>query len=648
MKKRWDVRFHGMAVLLGCLSMAATGVHGQGEDTLPPPVELKKMSLEELMDIEVSLVSKQPEKLTEAASAIQVITNDEIRRSGASTLPEALRLASNLQVAQVDSRTWAISARGLNSVLANKLLVMIDGRTVYTPLHAGVFWDIQNLVLDNVDRIEIISGPGGTLWGANAVNGVINIVTKGAETTQGAMVGAGGGTFLRDMGVARYGNRIGEHLFYRVSGQRFDENSTDSALSGREGHVNWNMTQGALRTDWIPAEAERLTVLGNIYGGSIEQPNQDSTGINGQNVLARWSLGSSPESDLALQIYFDRNYRNIPRTGSEDLQTYDLDFHHRFPIGKRQSVLWGLGYRLSQDHVQDDTRFFTFMPADKTLQLFNGFAQDQIDLIENRLKLTLGTKIEHNDYSGFELLPSSRLAWTPDPYGTVWAAVSRAVRSPSRIDVDFFAPNPAFLAPSTRRLSGGPEFGSEELTAYELGYRVAPVPVLSLSAAAFFNHYDDLRVIEQLDSVDFEYRNGLKGDVWGLELSSNLQATDWWRLRGGYTWLDSRFNAEAGHTPFPQAGYPGDDPGFQVSLLSMMDLPHHFQLNATSRMVDPLPAPYVPGYITFDLGLSWQHANFEFSVYGHDLAESGHREFGSGTTGYDIPRSISGRAAWRI
>jgi len=636
-------------VLLACISpvVSVAVAYGQEGDTLPPPMELKKMSLEELMDLQVTLVSKQPEKLSEAASAIQVITSEEIRRSGVSTLPEALRLASNLQVAQVDSRSWAITARGLNNTLANKLLVMIDGRTVYTPLHAGVFWDIQNVVLEDVDRIEIISGPGGTLWGANAVNGVINIVTKGAETTSGTMVQAQGGTFLRDMGAARYGNKIGEHLYYRISGQRFDHNTTDSS-SGGEGHVNWNMSQGGIRADWIPSEADRLTVLGNIYGGSIEQPRQDSTRVDGQNGLARWTRSFSPASDLEAQVYFDRNYRDIPRIGSEDLQTYDFDLHHRFPIGKRQSALWGLGYRLSQDHVKDDSPFFTFMPKDKTLQLFNGFVQDQITLVEDRLKFTLGTKLEHNDYSGFEIMPSSRLAWTPDPKQTVWAAVSRAVRSPSRIDVDFFAPNPSVLTDTTRRLQGGPGFDAERLTAYELGYRALPVPALSLSAAGFFNHYDGLRTIEALDPIHFEYRNGLEGDVWGLELSSNLQATEWWRLRGGYTWLDSHFEALPGHSPFPMQGNPGDDPGYQVSLLSMMDLPRHFELNATSRLVDPLPGPYVPGYFTCDLGLAWQNANFEFAVFGHNLADSGHREFGAGKTGFDIPRSISGRASWRI
>jgi iron complex outermembrane receptor protein len=630
-----------IAFLLAVLSCHATA---QTNEILPSPTALKKLSLEELMDIEVTSVSKRAEKLSETASAIQVVTGEDIRRSGAASLPEALRLAANLQVAQVDSRQWAISARGFNNTLANKLLVMIDGRTIYTPLYAGVFWDVQQVLLEDIDQIEVISGSGGTLWGANAVNGVINIVTKSARDTQGTLVTGGGGSLLQDFGAVRYGDRIGSNLFFRVYGQHFDRDST-RLPGGNAGTNAWGMTQGGLRVDWYPSEANTLTVQGDGYGGAIEQPASGDTTVDGQNLLGRWTHTFSSESDLQVQMYFDRTWRDIPNTFAEDLKTYDFDFQHRFPIGERQSIMWGGGYRLMQDEVANSAAL-AFLPSDRNMQLFGGFLQDEITLISERLKFTIGTKLEHNDFSGFEFQPSGRLAWTPDERQTIWGAISRAVRSPSRIDTDFFTPPPP-VAPGTPNLAGGPTFDSETVIAYELGYRVRPIEKMSLSLAAFFNDYDDLRSLEQTAPNTFEFRNGLHGESWGVELSGTFQATPWWRLRGGYTYLEERISQKPGHTDLNQGRGEGNDPRHQCSLQSILDLPAHFQFDVTARYVDALPFPAVPGYFTFDARLAWQFKHLELSVVGQNLWDDSHPEFGAAATRQEIPRSIYGKVTFR-
>ena len=420
--------------------------------------KLKLLSLDQLLNEQVTIVSRTPEKLSQSPSAVQVITGEAIQRSGATTLPEALRLAPNLEVAQVNSHDWAISARGFNNTLANKLLVMIDGRTVYTPLDAGVFWDAQNVLLEDIDRIEVVSGPGGALWGANAVNGVINIVSKSAKDTQGTYVSAGGGSFLEDYAAFRYGTSINSNLFLRVYGQRLDHDSA-IAGNGNDATNTWDMTQGGFRMDGYVADVNQLTLQGDFYSGT-EQAQPKDTKVDGQNVLGRWTHTFSEESDLSVQMYFDRTWRDEPGVFAEDLKTYDFDFQYRLPIGERQSFIWGAGYRLMADHVLN-TPALAFLPPDLNLQLFNSFVQDEITLVPDRLKWTLGMKLEHNDFSGFEVEPSTRLAWTPDNRQTVWGAISRAVRSPSRVDRDFFIPGQAPYL-----LAGGPNFLSEDLLAY--------------------------------------------------------------------------------------------------------------------------------------------------------------------------------------
>jgi iron complex outermembrane recepter protein len=398
----------GLAAL--ALLLFAGPAFGQAPSTVQSPGDLKRLSLDELQTIEVTSVSKRPEKLLETPSAIQVITADDIRRSGVTSLPEALRLAANLQVAQVDSRSWAISARGFNGTSANKLLVLIDGRVVYTPLHAAVFWEVQDTLLEDIDRIEVISGPGATLWGANAVNGVINFITKTAADTQGILVTGAGGSELHGVGGVRYGARVGTSVHFRAYGKYFERD--DSALPDRTQATNsWNMGQGGLRLEWDASSVDRFTVQGDAYNGRIAQPALSDIAVSGGNILGRWSRTLSRDSDFALQMYYDRTHRNIPGTFGEDLNIFDADFQHHARVSERHDIVWGLGYRVAHDNV-GNSALLAFLPAQVSQQWFSGFVQDEMPLANNRLHLTLGTKIEHNEYTGIEVEPGGRVAWT--------------------------------------------------------------------------------------------------------------------------------------------------------------------------------------------------------------------------------------------
>ncbi|HYG38368.1 MAG TPA: TonB-dependent receptor [Cytophagales bacterium] len=592
--------------------------------------------MEELMNIEVTSVSKRPEKLTEVASAIQIITQEDIRRSGATSLPEALRLAPNLQVAQLNSYAWIISARGFNALYSNKLLVMIDGRTVYSPLFAGVFWDAQSVVLEDVDRIEVISGPGGTLWGANAVNGVINIITKNASKTQGLYVSAAAGTYLKDMLEARYGGKIGSNFFYRVYAQHSDRNRT--FLPDGEGNKDkWGLTQSGFQLEWNASDKNTVSVQGNFYGGK-EKTTPMHTSLDGQNVLAQWNHDFSEKSKLIVQAYFDRTWRRMPSISNE-LETYDLDIQHNFLIGERHNVLWGAEYRLRDDHTLNYTTSAGILPNRRKMDLFSGFVQDEITLMPDHFKFTLGTKFSHNIFTGFEIQPSARLAWTPNEKHTVWGAVSRAVRTPSRIDVDYYIPtNPS---PGSPQVAGGPNFDSEKLIAYELGYRLQPQTNISLALATFYNQYDDLYSVEALPGTKtYQIQNGTKGSSMGTELSGTYQVGKRWRLRGGYTYFYKKLEDKPGHTFDPTT--LGFDAKNRFLLQSFLNLPWNFQCDITTRYTDNLSSK-APEYFTFDARLAWLFKHWEISVVGQNLWENRHLEYA-----FEIPRSVYGKISCRF
>lgn len=646
-RRNWLYRhsYSAFACIACSLALFASNAVAQVPNFLPPSSTLKKLSVEELMNIEVTSVSKRPEKLSETASAIQVITQEDIRRSGATSIPEALRLASNLEVAQIDSRQWAISARGFNSMLSNKLLVLIDGRTVYTPLFAGVFWDVQDTLLEDINQIEVISGPGATLWGANAVNGVINVTTKAAKDTQGALLLGGGGTELRGFGGARYGGALTPNLYYRVYGKYFDRDST-MLPNGQDAEDDWLMGQGGFRVDWDASDDALFTLQGDLYEGRIAQPNRDDIVVSGGNVIGRWSHTFSVDSDLQLQGYYDRTHRRIPGSITENLDTYDIDFQHRFPLGERHNTVWGLGYRLIEDHVSNPTTL-AFLPSRVSRQWFSAFVQDEIALMKNRLHLTLGTKLEHNDYTGFEFQPSVRIAWKLSQRQTAWAAISRAVRTPSRIDHDIFAPrNPPFF------LAGGSDFDSEELLAYELGYRLQPHRQFSFSVATFYHAYDDLRSVEQVSPpapVPLVIANGLKGESYGAELTADYRVTDWWRLRAGYTELQIDIRPKPGSTDASRGRNESHDPNHQLSLRSSLDLPGQVELDVAFRYVTHIANQRVPTYEELEVRLAWEPIpGLAVSLVGQNLLHDRHVEFGDPATRREIERGMYGKVLWRF
>lgn len=639
-RPRRAARWFAFAALL---APAARAQH-DAAPVLPHASILKQLTVDELLNLDVTSVSRQPEKLFSTASAVQVITAEDIRRSGATRLPEALRLASNLEVAQIDSRQWAITARGFNNAFADKMLVLIDGRTVYTPLYAGVYWDAQDTLLADLDRIEVISGPGATQWGANAVNGVINVTSKSAEATQGALVQAGGGLDLRHTVDARYGGVLAPGVYYRVYAKYF-ERGDSVRPAGNDALDAWRGLQGGFRVDASGAEGNAYTLQGDAYGERIGQPGFDSIRATGSNLLGRWTHTRSDDSEWKLQAYVDRTHRSIPGSFTQDLITGDLDFQHRFPLAAGHDVVWGLGYRASADDIIN-TPANAFLPANVTHQWFNTFFQDRITLSPDRLIATLGTKVEHNDYTGLELEPSVRVAWTPTGQAMMWGAVSRAVRTPSRIDRDLFSP-----AVPPYRISGGPHVVSEKLLAYELGGRVQLNPRLLFSVATFLNYYDDLRSLEPLTPplpFPAEASSGLQGWSAGAELTAEWRATSAWRLRAGYT--EMRVHSE------PQPGTPdrstrasiARDPNHQLQLHSLLDLSARWEWDTALRYVAPIGSQDLPGYTELDLRLGWQPApEWELSLLGSNLLHDHHAEFNSLPGRREVSRSVYLQATWR-
>lgn len=607
----------------------------QQPDSLATPGALKKLSLEQLMAIEVSSVSRRPERLSETASAIQVITRDDIRRSGATRLPEALRLATNLEVDQLDASQWAISARGFNSPLANKLLVLIDGRTVYSPLFAGVFWDAQDVLLEDVEQIEVISGPGATVWGANAVNGVINISTRKAKDTQGLLALGGGGNELHGFGGVRYGAGIGSTAHFRVYGKYSDRDGT-ALPTGQDIPNDWNFGQGGFRLDWDATTRDLITLQGDLYDGRTHVTDTTHVLARGANAIGRWSHKISAASDLQVQAYVDHTHRAVPGSYDDVLNTYDLDFQHRIAVG-RHDIVWGAGYRL----VKDDfgSRGLVFLPEHVSLETFSAFAQDEIAL-RNRVHLTIGTKLEHDPYTGFELQPSIRLAWQVRDGQTLWAAISRAVRTPSRLDRDL-----AFLP--------GPNFDSEQLVAYELGYRGQASHRLSYSVAAFYHDYDDLRSREPApppSPLPLVLANGQEGKSYGVEATARLRVRDWWQAQVGYTELRVDIHPKPGSFDQTFGAAEAADSKHHLSVRSSFDLPRHLELDAGYRYVSRItnPTVVVPGYSELDLRLGWSaRPTVELFLVGQNLLHRRHVEFGTLGAAQAIERGVYAKAVWR-
>jgi len=626
---------------VAALLLAIGPASAQTADAAQPASELKKLSLEELFGLEVTSVSRKPEKLSQTAAAIHVVTDEDIRRSGALSIPEALRDIPGVEVARVNSNQYAITERGFNGTVANKLLVLMDGRSVYTPLFSGVFWDVQDTFMEDISRIEVIRGPGGTVWGANAVNGVVNILTKSAEETQGLLVTGGGGNEQQGFGGVRYGGELGDGAFFRVYGKYF--NRDDSALpSGVDAGDRFQMGQTGFRIDSSASTPDRVTVQGDLYDGTTNQSVAPDVDLKGGNLLGRFTHTFSERSDLQLRAYYDRTDRTLSPLFGEKLDTYDIDLQHRLAPGRRQDLVWGLGFRRTRDDV-DNSPTLAVLPSPLTQNLFTGFAQDEITLVERRLELTIGSKLEHNAYTGFEYQPSGRLTWTPIEAHTLWAVVSRAVRAPSRIDRDFFVPgNPPFTF-----LAGGPNFRSEIVHALELGYRVEPSSRVTASVATFYDRYDRLRSLEA--GPPALLANGLKGESYGVELETTYQVRRGWRLNAGYSFLELQLRVKPGSTDTTQVRQEGDSPRHQAFIRSSIDLPHELELDATARYVDALPNQMVDAYKALDVRLSWKVSeNVELAVVGQNLLDPRHAEFGPPSARREVERSVYGNIRCRF
>ena len=658
-ERRWRVA--SGAVL--CLALSSPA------DTTSGPSDLTDVPIETLLEMEVTTVARKTEKLSQSPAAVSVLTQDDLRRSGATSIPEALRLVPGLEVARLDASQWAVSARGFNDVFANKLLVLQDGRSIYTPLFSGVFWDVQGAMLEDIDRIEVIRGPGASLWGANAVNGVINIITKSAKETQGTLITAGGGTEERGFGGIRYGGKFNDNAYFRVYGSYFDHDDS-VLLNGQDANDAWQMGRWGFRMDWDASEQYLLTLQGDAYRGAVNQvfgafaPTNppifsqtvhDEFDVRGGNVLGRWSHTFSPNSDLRLQAYYDRTERDAV-IFKETRDTFDIDFQHRFALGERNDVMWGAGYRATSDKV-GNTPTIALNPDNRTVDLFSGFIQDEIALAPDRLRLTLGSKFEQNDFTGFEAQPSGRLLWTPAAHQTFWASISRAVRTPSRVedDVTLNQPRevtPGFFVPIT--IQGNRDFGSESLLAYEIGYRTQPHQRLSLDLAGFYNDYDNLRSLEQDPVVPtlFHVGNKLYGESYGVETAATLEITRWWRLQPAYTFLQMALHKRPGSTDSTSEQDEGKSPRHQMSVRSSMDLPGDLSLDCTVRYVDHLPALTISSYVELDVRLGWRlNRNLELAIVGQNLLEGRHREFSPSfinTQQTAIQRGVYGKLTLRF
>ncbi len=636
---------------------------------------------EELFFLNISTVitaAKKEQNQSDTTAATFVITSEDVRRSGARTIPDLLRMVPGVHVARMDSNKWAITSRGFNGRFANKLLVMIDGRSVYTPEFSGVIWEVKDTLLEDIDRIEVIRGPGGTLWGANAVNGVINIITKEATKTQGSLITTGIGTEEQGFGGARYGGRVGENLSYRAYAKYFNRDNTETA-GGTEGHDDWRMGRGGFRVDWDKGENDTITFQGDYYDGTAGQrvtvPDLSTTSLysridenidlSGGNFLFRWNRTLNEESDFSLQFYYDRTERS-EFVIEEIRDTFDIDLHHRFHLPLNNEVLWGVKFRFTTDDIRgSDT--LSISESSREDPFFSAFLQDEIILIPDKLYFTLGSKIEHNNYTGIEVQPSSRILYTPNAKNTVWGSISRAVRTPSRLEHTVrlakvsIAPSTLFPgSPATLGvIIGDNNFDSEVLTAFEIGYRTQPTNHLSLDAAAFYNLYYDLQTFENGTpaspdfSVPVSIRNKMNGSSYGIELAARWQALEWWNIKGSYSYMDLQLHTEGySNDTITEDLFENDIPNHQFSVRSMMDLPGDLELDSWLRYVDSIPSVNVDSYITLDARLGWSPTEkIEISIVGRNLLEKRHREYGPSsiinTQVTGIERSVYASVTWR-
>jgi iron complex outermembrane receptor protein len=640
--------------------------------------DLTNESIEDLMNIQVTSVSKTEQKLSQAASAVFVITPDDIRRSDATNIPDLLRMVPGLDVARINANTWAVSARGFNARFSNELLVLMDGRTVYTPTTGGVFWDVLDLPLGNVERIEVIRGPGGSVWGANAVNGVINIITKKASETLGGRLVAGGGNVEQGFGSIQYGGRAGKSTDYRVYAKYLNQDEFPS-LTGADGGDGWRMLRAGFRSDSVLSSKDTLMFQGDIYSAREGTPTSEFVltpapatqdvellvNLSGGFLQGVWNHTWSPHSDTSLQLSYDTYKRNDQLR--EDRRTFDLDFQHNFSGWTRQNIVWGLTYRYSASR-SDGILGVSLIPANLNTQLFSSFIQDEIVVVPDHLFLTIGVKLEHNYYTGFGTMPGARAAWTPTQRHTLWAAISKTERTPAETDAAIRAgvgefPGPGGI-PVLLTLFGNPRVDNEESVDYEMGYRTMVSQELSIDFTAYYNNYSHQETSEPSTPffantppphlvLPLIYENLMHGETHGVEIALNWKATNRWTLSPGYAFEQIHMHlAPTSQDTTSVSETQGSSPVNAAQLRSHLALARGLAWDTSGYFVDRLTDPRVPSYTRLDTGLSWTLGErIGLSLVGQNLLRDRHEEFVD-TTGSTmstlIQRSAYAKVEWRF
>ena len=640
-----------------------------GEDAPPgSPSGIGQLSLEELMNMRVTTVSREEGTVGHSAAAVFVITPEMIRRSGATTFPEVLRMVPGINVSHIDSSKWAVGSRGFADRFTGKLQVQIDGRAVYNPVSGGVYWDTFDYPLQDVERIEVIRGPGASMYGANAVNGIINVITKPSKDTQGGLISLGGGSEEYGMATVRWGGKINDELYYRVYG-KWRENGTGFNTKG-DARDDWRQGRVGFRMDWQPHPEDSIMLAGEYYIGLSGRrdlrasPTSPSTGYivtntedelsKGGNLNVRWAHDMGNDSKWTAQMYYDSfNRRGTAGTLDFGVNTVAADFQYEFKLGERQKVVAGAQYKLDRITFNGTTEYdgaFVLRPAREIVErpLVGIFVHDEISIVRDRFAVMLGAKVEHNEYTGFEFQPNARVLWTPSKKQTLWASVSRAVRTPTFGENDTsIATLPTTISGKTvfPRIIGNTLLSSEELIAYEIGYRAQVTSKVSLDAALFYNSYDKLFATESgatvvdsqtgVTTLPVNRTNKGNGETYGAEVSATWQITDWWRLTANYTYLKMNLHSDPSLAASSAKSFENielQSPQNQVYLRSSFDLPGHVEFDVTGRYVDSLRgfSPGIPSYFTVDARLAWKpKPNVEFAIVGQNLVQDHHAEFGT-------------------
>jgi iron complex outermembrane receptor protein len=610
--------------------------------------QLKKLSLEELLALEVTSVSRRAEPASQAAAAVEVITHDQITRTGAASIQDVLRLAPGVQVSGFGGHSFAISTRGFASLAANKLQVMQDGRSLYSPLFTGVFWDAYGVMLEDIDRIEVIRGPGATMWGANAVNGVISILTKDARDTQGSLLAAGGGSYERSFATIRHGGTAGANTHYRVYARTHNRDAM-ALPSGQDTMASPRETQAGFRLDSRPREAGHIMVQGDYFQNEAETGSNEHSSNRNINLLSRWTKQLNPDTELQLRAYFDRFERTVPRQMGDRRNTFDVDAQYRVRFAGNHNLVTGFNYRLSSDHT-DSGGTTQFLPRGRIVELASAFIQDEITIVPAHLAIVIGSKFQWDSLYGMEPQPSVRVAWTPDQLHTVWAAISRAVRMPTRIDEDLrFLPLPSS---GVVAFQGNPRFKPEKLNAFELGYRVRATSRLFLDVTGFHHEYRQLRSLEPTPplGIPFVQYNLLDAETSGVEVSVKYEPASWWRLSGNYSYLKRRMQPRPASRDSGRGVLEGNDAPRLFSIWSSMDLTLRTSLDLIVRHVGALPQPFIPSYTELDVRFAWRPTDsVELALVGQNLLDHQHLEFGTASPATaEIERSFYGKVTWRF